>query len=118
MDYKQKLTPSLATKMSNTQADKHFEVTDTVMAGSKLKRYISGTMTFSLMYTAPDGRRLRYTMGNYPALSAPAARKLAEQLYAQIQLGREKKSVRNKSACNHTIKTNVNHSTQYKKKFK
>jgi integrase len=89
MDYKHKLTPALATKLSQQQTDKHFEVTDTIIAGFKLKRYISGTMTFSLMYTAPDGRRLRYTMGNYPALSVPAARKLAEQLYAQVKLGRD-----------------------------
>lgn len=89
MDYKQKLTPALATQMSRTQTDKHFEVTDTVMAGFKLKRYISGTMTFSLIYTAPDGRRLRYTMGNYPAMSVPAARKLAEKLYAEVKLGRD-----------------------------
>ncbi|MCX4190828.1 tyrosine-type recombinase/integrase [Methylophaga sp. OBS3] len=85
--------------MSKTQTDNHFEVTDTVMAGFKLKRYISGTMTFSLIYTAPDGKRLRYTMGNYPALSVPAARKLAEQLYAQVKLGRdiqrEKQAARN-----------------------
>jgi site-specific recombinase XerD len=98
MDYKQKLTPALATQMSKTQIDKHFEVTDTLMAGFKLKRYTSGTMTFSLIYTAPDGRRLRYTMGNYPALSVPTARKLAEQLYAQIKLGgdpqREKQAAR------------------------
>jgi hypothetical protein len=95
MDYKQKLTPALATQMSKRQIDKHFEVTDTLMAGFKLKRYTSGTMTFSLIYTAPDARRLRYTMGNYPAMSVPTARKLAEQLYAQIKLGgdpqREKK---------------------------
>ncbi|KGM07175.1 Integrase [Methylophaga thiooxydans] len=89
MDYKQKLTPTLATKLSSTPTDKHFEVTDTVISGFKLKRYISGTMTFSLMYTAPDGRRLRFTMGNYPAMSVPAARKLAEQLYAQVKLGRD-----------------------------
>lgn len=89
MDYKHKLTPSLAVKLSQQATDKHFEVTDTVIAGFKLKRYISGTMTFSLMYTAPDGQRLRYTMGNYPALSVPAARKLAEQLYAQVKLGRD-----------------------------
>lgn len=89
MDYKQKLTPSLATKLSKTQTDKHFEVTDTDISGFKLKRYKSGTMTFSLMYTAPDGRRLRYTMGQYPALSVPAARKMAEQLYAQAKLGRD-----------------------------
>lgn len=89
MDYKHKLTPALATKLSNTQTDKHFEVTDTAISGFKLKRYISGTMTFSLMYTAPDGRRLRYTMGNYPALSVLNARKLAEQLYAQVKLGRD-----------------------------
>lgn len=89
MDYKHKLTPALATKLSQQQTDKHFEVTDTIIAGFKLKRYISGTMTFSLMYTAPDGRRLRYTMGNYPALSVPAARKLAEHLYALVKLGRD-----------------------------
>ncbi|BDZ74380.1 recombinase [Methylophaga marina] len=89
MDYKHKLTPAIATKLSQQQTDKHFEVTDTIIAGFKLKRYISGTMTFSLMYTAPDGRRLRYTMGSYPALSVPAARKLAEQLYAQVKLGRD-----------------------------
>ncbi len=89
MDYKQKLTPTLASKLSSKPTDKHFEVTDTVISGFKLKRYISGTMTFSLMYTAPDGRRLRYTIGNYPALSVPAARKLAEQLYAQVKLGRD-----------------------------
>lgn len=92
MDYKHKLTPSFATKLSQQQTDKHFEVTDTVIAGFKLKRYISGAMTFSLMYGAPDGRRLRYTMGNYPALSVPAARKLAEQLYAQVKLGRNLQS--------------------------
>lgn len=99
MDYKHKLTPAHATKMSKQQTDKHFEVTDTVMAGFKLKRYISGTMTFSLMYTAPDGRRLRYTIGNYPALSIPAARKVAEKLYAEVKLGgdpqREKQTARN-----------------------
>jgi hypothetical protein len=78
MDYKQKLTPSLASQISKTKTDKHYEVTDTVISGFKLKRYVSGTMTFSLMYTASDGRRLRYTMGQYPALSVPAARKLAE----------------------------------------
>jgi len=89
MDYKQKLTPALATQMSKTKTDKHFEVTDTVISGFKLKRYTSGTMTFSLIYTAPDGRRLRYTMGNYPALSVPAARKMAEQLYAQAKLGKD-----------------------------
>lgn len=87
MDYKHKLTPSLATKLSNTKTDHHFEVTDTDIAGFKLKLYISGTMTFSLMYTAPDGRRLRFTMGNYPALSVQAARKMAEQLYSQVKLG-------------------------------
>ncbi len=59
------------------------------MAGFKLKRYISGTMTFSLIYTAPDGRRLPYIMGNYPAMSVPVARKLAEQLYAQVKPGRD-----------------------------
>lgn len=68
------------------------------MTGFKLKRYTYGSMTFSLMYTAPDGRRLRYTMGNYPALSVPAARKLAEKLYAEIKLGvdpqREKQAAR------------------------
>ncbi|MDO8826803.1 tyrosine-type recombinase/integrase [Methylophaga sp.] len=89
MDYKQKLTPSLATKLSQTKTDNHFEVTDTVISGFKLKLYTSGTMTFSLMYTAPDGRRLRYTMGNYPALSVSTARKIAEQLYAQVKLGRD-----------------------------
>ncbi len=89
MDYKQKLTPALATKLSQLQTDKHVEVTDTLMADFKLKRYISGTMTFSFIYTAPDGRRLRYTMGNYPAMSVPVARKLAEQLYAQVKLGRD-----------------------------
>ncbi len=89
MDYKQKLTPSLAIKLSQTQTDKHFEVTDTVIPGFKLKLYISGTMTFSLMYTAPDGRRLRYTMGTYPALSIPNARKIAEKLYAEVKLGRD-----------------------------
>jgi integrase len=98
MDYKHKLIPSLATKLSQQTTDKHFEVTDTAIAGFKLKRYISGTMTFSLMYTAPDGRRLRYTMGNYPALSVPAARNLAETLYAQVKLGhdiqREKQAAR------------------------
>lgn len=89
MDYKQKLTPSLAIKLSQTKTDKHFEVTDTVIPGFKLKLYISGTMTFSLMYTAPDGRRLRYTMGTYPALSIPTARKIAEKLYAEVKLGRD-----------------------------
>ncbi|MFT7413653.1 MAG: hypothetical protein ACI9FO_000304 [Methylophagaceae bacterium] len=98
MDYKHKLTSSLATKLNQQTTDKHFEVTDTLIAGFKLKRYISGTMTFSLMYTAPDGRRLRYTMGNYPALSVPVARNLAETLYAQVKLGhdiqREKQAAR------------------------
>lgn len=89
MDYKQKLTPSLAIKLSQTKPDKHFEVTDTVIPGFKLKLYTSGTMTFSLMYTAPDGRRLRYTMGTYPALSIPTARKIAEKLYAEVKLGRD-----------------------------
>jgi hypothetical protein len=74
MDYKKKLTSALATQMSKTQTDKHFEVTDTVISGFKLKRYVSGTMPFSLMYTAPDGRRLRYTMGQYPAVSVPEPR--------------------------------------------
>lgn len=89
MDYKQKLTPSLAIKLSQTKTAKHFEVTDTVISGFKLKLYTSGTMTFSLMYTAPDGRRLRYTIGNHPALSVPAARKIAEKLYAEVKLGRD-----------------------------
>jgi len=89
MDYKQKLTPSLAIKLSQTKTDKHFEVTDTVIPGFKLKLYTSGTMTFSLMYTAPDGRRLRFTMGTYPALSIPTARKIAEKLYAEVKLGRD-----------------------------
>lgn len=75
--------------MSKTQNDKNFEVTDTFMASFKLKRYTSGTVTFSLINTAQDGRRLGYTMGNYPALSIPAARKLAEKLYAEVKLGRD-----------------------------
>jgi len=87
MYYKYELTPSLATKISQQQTDKHFEVTDSVMVGFKLKRYTSDTMTFSLMYTAPDGHRLRYTMGNDPAPSVPVARKMAEKLYAQVKLG-------------------------------
>lgn len=89
MDYKQKLTPALAIQMNKTKSDKHFEVTDTVISGFKLKRYVSGTMTFSLIYTASDGRRLRYTMGQYPALSVPVTRKMAEQLYAQAKLGKD-----------------------------
>lgn len=44
-------------------------------------------MTFSLIYTAPDGQRIRFTMSNYPALSVQLARSMAEQLYSEVKLG-------------------------------
>lgn len=82
-----KLTPAFATKLSQQTTDTYIEVTDTIIPGFKLRLYKTGTMSFSINYTTVEGRRLRFTIGKYGALSVTEARKIAEQIYAEVKLG-------------------------------
>jgi len=82
-----KLTPAFATKLSQQSTDSYIEVTDTIIPSFKLRLYKTGTMSFSINYTTAEGRRLRFTIGKYPALSVTEARKIAEQVYAEVKLG-------------------------------
>ena len=95
-----KLTPAFATKLSGQSTDTYIEVSDTVIPGFKLRLYKTGNMSFSINYTTVEGRRLRFTIGKYPALSVTEARKIAEQIYAEVKLGnnpqQDKVDLRNK----------------------
>lgn len=66
------------------------EYTDTNPGSHGLRLRVNKTnKSFSSMYVAPDGRRKRYTLGTYPALSLKEARAAFNQIRVYIENGKD-----------------------------
>ncbi len=81
-------------------ADKPYEVVDDALKGFLARVQPSGVISYYLSYRAKDGSRRRFSLGKHPGITAPSARKGAEQLVAKVVQGGdpqvEKKEVRAK----------------------
>jgi len=83
-------------------SDKPYEVVDDDIKGFLARVQPSGTVSYYFTYRTQDGTRKRARIGKHPGITAPAARKAAEKLAAQVGLGGdpqgEKKQARTKRA--------------------
>ena len=68
-------------------SEKPYELVDDDLKGFLARVQPSGTVTYYYSYRSMDGTRKRARIGTHPGLTAPAARKAAEKLAAQVGLG-------------------------------
>jgi integrase len=68
-------------------SEKPYELVDDELKGFLARVQPSGTVTYYYSYRSMDGTRKRARIGTHPGLTAPAARKAAEKLAAQVGLG-------------------------------
>ncbi|MBO1924586.1 site-specific integrase [Thiomicrorhabdus sp. 6S3-12] len=68
--------------------DRDYEVTDPKTTGLKIKVTKSGTKTFYFKWRQ-TGKLRKYQIGKFGDISVPTARKVAEQLKAEIALGND-----------------------------
>jgi integrase len=68
-------------------AEKPYEVVDNEIRGFLARVQPSGTISYYFTYRTMDGTRKRARIGKHPGITAPAARKVAEKLAAQVGLG-------------------------------
>jgi integrase len=65
-------------------SDKPYEVVDTDLKGFLARVQPTGVITYYFAYRVQDGTRKRYRIGKHPGITAPAARKAAEKLAAEV----------------------------------
>jgi len=68
-------------------SEKPYEVVDDEIRGFLARVQPSGTISYYFTYRTMDGTRKRARIGKHPGITAPAARKVAEKLAAQVGLG-------------------------------
>jgi integrase len=68
-------------------SEKPYELVDKELKGFLARVQPSGTVSYYYSYRSMDGTRKRARIGTHPGLTAPAARKAAEKLAAQVGLG-------------------------------
>lgn len=73
-------------------ANDRIDYFDAKTQGLALRVARSGIKTFTLHFTAPDGRRARKTLGRYPSVSLARARTLAIENLVQVEEGADPRS--------------------------
>lgn len=68
-------------------SERPYEVVDDDIKGFLARVQPSGTISYYFSYRTQDGTRKRSRIGKHPGITAPAARKIAEKLSAQVGLG-------------------------------
>ena len=68
-------------------SEKPYELVDDELKGFLARVQPSGKVTYYYSYRSMDGTRKRVRIGAHPGLTAPAARKAAEKIAAQVGLG-------------------------------
>ena len=69
--------------------DRDYFVRDTEVRGLQVKVTPAGNKSFVIRYRNGDGRERKHKLGNYPALNASAARRMAQELLGQVALGED-----------------------------
>ncbi len=82
---KAKLTASLIRSLE--PADKPYEVNDIALKGFLARVQPTGGITYYFAYRDKDRRKQRFRIGGHPTVTAPASRKKAEQLAAEVVQG-------------------------------
>jgi integrase len=82
--------------------EKPYEVVDDHLKGFLARVQPTGVITYYLAYRTREGVKRRFRIGRHPGVTAPAARKAAEQLMSEVTLGGDphnaRKSARTKNA--------------------
>jgi integrase len=92
---KGRITTLVVKNLAST--DKPFELVDYDLKGFLARVQPSGVITYYFTYRAGDGSKRRYWIGKHPGITAPAARKAAEKIAAQVIQGIDPQSIRKTS---------------------
>ena len=84
--------------------EKPYEVMDETLPGFMLRVLSSGSMTYSLRYRSPNGKRNRIKLGSTKVLSPIQARDKAKQLLAAVTQGEDPASAQ-RSGNSHTLRS-------------
>jgi integrase len=80
---REKITDRLAASIKPNDG-RRVEIIDTVATGLRFRANKDGSKSWSLLTTAPTGKKIRATLGAYPDLSVAEARKRAMELKVKI----------------------------------
>lgn len=69
--------------------ERDYFVRDSEIRGLQLKVTPAGNKSFVIRYRNSDGRERKHKLGNYPALNASAARRMAQELLGQVAVGED-----------------------------
>jgi len=85
---------SNATVRSLAIEDKRYEVVDTELTGLRVRVAPSGKKSWAVLYVNAEGRRRRYTVGTFPAVTADQARTILGQAAQGRDPATEKRKIR------------------------